>query len=369
MFKNFIFFFLLIVLLLNPVTVKADKNFRVSAPSYPLTVIAQEQKTASEIIFFCETYFRYLKQVWGIAPKQIKPLNIIIQTPFEKDNSPAIMNAQTYTNFYPDINDPFFKQILCAFIADYLIKANLTLDSNIPDTVPQCISAGISSSFLKDKIDPEFLKTRNTLIEGNIIPLRLFLNDCSSNYRFNDAVFTLQSIYFVNFLISQNFGNLFFIKFLQQYTSSKKQGISFLLKSFHVQTSDEFEKLLLDRMVRKLKIYNIASEQKKYSREAMLLVLDDTLIFQYQDNDSGYISTKAENLKIADMPFINHHQIYQKIIQLNVLTGSSPEKFHPVLKEYIKALNYLMKGAFNEYCNSLYKANFLRDLLKRNKKL
>ena len=369
MFKNFYYFCLINLILLNANTIEAKKNFCVSAPAYPLTVTAEKQKTASEIIFFCNSYVNYLKNVWGVSAKHVTPLNIIIEIPFKKNCNPEIIQAHGYTKFYPDINDKFFKQILCAFIAGHFIKSDLSFDKKTHPIVPKCITVGISGTFLKEKIDPAFSKTHKTLIEGHLIPFNEFLGDSSYNYNTNDRLFTLQSIYFANFLISQNFGKIFFIKFLQQYSFSPEQGIAFLLNSFQVKSIPEFENLFLKQMARKLKVYNIVSTQKKYSTESILFLLDEILVFQYKDNESSYISIKASNLKVKDMPFITRDQIYQKIIQFNVLTGSSPEQFHPVIKEYINSLNYLMDGSFSEYFDSFHKATFLKDLLKRNKKL
>ncbi len=361
--KKSYFFLIFIICLIVQAFTGYSSPVRVAASAYPILVEADDQKTASELIFFSDSFLSYLRDKWDIVPIDLPALKIIAshKTGLSAQTDP-MTSSRTFA-IDPESDDCLrnLSVYLCNQFIRNIFHKRLNYNSEL--IIPRVIPEGIVGAYFQIKIDSQFAPIHRMLADGNTIPLEVMLKvDRRLSSSTMEQLFVLQATYFMEYLITTNNGRNLFKQFLLQAQSDSQMALLYVARSHGKKNTTElaidfYESTILNRPA-----YNVVSPYKYFSAKSLQMLLEEILVFRYSYTMSNgvekQVTVKAGDVKVGDTPYITAQQIEQSVFQLRLLKSCTAEHNHRIITAYIKALEYLKDNDFNNFLDQYYLASY-----------
>ncbi len=343
---------------------------RVVAPAYPILVQANDQKTASELVFFCDTFISYMRNKWNITPVKLPTLTITASDQPDHNAETTSLTSDRSISINPTSDDSL--RLLSLFLCNHILRSICDKQSGYKaePIIPRVIPEGIVGAFLKIKINPNFTTIHHMLADGHAIPLEVMMNVERTLSPTMEQLFILQSTYFMEYLVNTNNGSKLLRQFLLQTQTNKQLALLYVARAHSKKNTSELAVDFYEKTILRRPVYNVVSPYKHFSDKSLSLLLDEILVFRYSytldDGRERSVTIKAGDMKVGDTYYITQKQIEEQIFQLRILKSCTDKKNHDKIKSYITALEYLKESDYNKYLDYYHIAKYMNDISQKD---
>lgn len=346
-----------------------DKQVLVAASAHPITVQAPDSTTASEILFFCDSFISHMKDRWNMVPLNLTPLRIVVTAQPKQQRD--VITDFTASGLIVSVDWHEYKKRIGSFLCAHILRNTCTTRMNFKGepALPRFMIAGIVGTFLQEKLDPSYAQIHHLLAQGHMIPLGLFITVDRPLSETLEQIFTLQSIYMLEYLAVTNYGSGLLNKFLLEYQTSADLALLVAARFHKKKNTAEFAADFFASMINRKPIFNVVTADTRFSTDSLHILLDEILLFRYNNNDGRLVTVKASRLAVADLVYIDSKQIDELIFQLRMLGSCGSNTQQRIIDTYITAFKKLKQGDFTSYYDNFYRAQYIESLLRKGSAL